>query len=75
MKKSILITLSLLLIGTFGCLKPKFVATLGSDIYHNPDCKYVQNSLDKYGTIKRLDYHFDLQKDLSGRKPCPKCIK
>ncbi len=57
-----------------GCMKPKYVATLGADVYHVPDCQYVQNSLEEYGPIKRLNYHTDLHKALSGRTPCPKCI-
>ena len=60
-------------LGILGCATPKYVATLGASVYHTPDCKYAQQSLDKYGRIKRLDYHLDIQKDLSGRTPCPKC--
>lgn len=56
-----------------GCGKPMYVATLGADVYHTPACKYAEQSLDKYGKIKRLNYYTDLHKDLSGRTPCPKC--
>jgi hypothetical protein len=58
-----------------GCASPKYVATLGAECYHKPDCKYVEKSLHKHGKIKRLNYHSEFHKDLSGRKPCPKCIK
>jgi len=58
-----------------GCGKPLYVGTLGAEVYHSPDCKYAAQSLDKYGKIKRVNYHTTLHKDLSGRKPCPKCIK
>ncbi len=55
-----------------GC-KPLYVGTMGADVYHMPDCKYAEQSLDKYGGIKRVNYHSTLHKNLSGRKPCPKC--
>lgn len=56
-----------------GCVR--YVGTLGAGVYHVPDCKYAEQSLDKYGRIKRVNYHTTLHKDLSGRKPCPKCIE
>lgn len=73
-------TVMTLVLGVFmlilaGCGKPLFVATMGAEVYHKPDCKYVANSLEKYGPIKRVNYYTILHKDLSGRKPCPKCIK
>ncbi|KKK68216.1 hypothetical protein LCGC14_2946300 [marine sediment metagenome] len=60
-------------LSVMGCGKPMYVATLGADIYHIPDCKYVEQSLHKYGKIKRLNYHSNCHRTLSRRKPCPKC--
>ena len=74
-KIALFCTLLILTVGTIGCMKPMYVATIGAGIYHMPDCQYVENSMEEYGPIKRLNYHSTLHKDLSGREPCPKCIK
>ncbi|MHA2279775.1 MAG: hypothetical protein ACXAC5_02610 [Promethearchaeota archaeon] len=57
-----------------GCGKPLYVGTMGADVYHTPKCKYVQQSLEKHGAIKRVNYHTNLHRAMSGRKPCPKCV-
>ncbi len=62
------------LISLTGCGKPMYVATLGARVYHVSDCEHVQKSLEKYGPIKRLNYHSECQRALSGRLPCPVCI-
>lgn len=74
--KWVIITLLAVVIAWFvwGCT-PLYVGTLGANVYHKPGCKYVEKSLDKYGKIKRIEYHTNLHKNLSGRKPCPMCIK
>ena len=56
-----------------GCGKPLMVGTKGADVYHRPDCKFAEKSLEKYGDEKRLEYHNYWTVNLSGRKPCPKC--
>ena len=68
-------SLGVIVVFLAGCATPKFIGTLGAEVYHTPDCKYAEKSLDKYGRIKRVEYHSTFHKDLSGRKPCPRCIK
>lgn len=57
-----------------GCGYPLYVGTVGSDTYHKPDCKFAEQSLNKYGKSKRVEYYSSLNSDLSSRKPCPKCL-
>jgi len=74
-RTSFIVLAALAAVLLIGCGKPLYVGTMGAKVYHSPDCKYAEKSLDKYGHIKRVDYHTTLHKDLSGRKPCPKCVK
>ena len=54
MKRTITLIGIFVFLSITGCMKPKYVATLGADVYHVPDCQYVQNSLEEYGPIKKL---------------------
>lgn len=71
----ILLSIFAILMGglVVSCNQPKYIATMGADVYHSPDCEYAKKSLAKYGQAKRKAYYSRSNKALLGRKPCPKC--